>query len=408
MAMTLEELKSTVLGTVKEYVGSKEVYDVIETSARKALEAQNAGGPPSWAAALFGKPAEQPKKREKGEGFARILRANIQARFDPERAVAVLRGWGDADLADGVQKAMTAGTPIAGGFIVPEGYSQDIIELLRAPSIIRRLGPMVVPMPTGSLRIPKVTAGATGYYVGESSNITPSQLTLGQITLNFKKLAAIVPLSNDLLRYSSPGADAIVRDDAVRAISATENSYFLRSTGASGPKGLRYWVLPTNLIKANSTVNIANVTTDLGKLVNKLMVENTPFTRAGWIMSPRSYVYLTTLLTANSQYAFREEMMNGRLWGWPFAVTTSIPENLTDSGGVTDTEVYLCDFADVVLGEGLNLSVDASSEAAYYDGSNVVAAFSRDETVVRIIEEHDLAMRRDTSLAILNQVTWGA
>jgi hypothetical protein len=51
--------------------------------------------------------------------------------------------------------------------------------------------------------------------------------------------------------------------------------------------------------------------------------------------------------------------------------------------------------------------VDASSEAAYYDGSNVVSAFSRDETVIRLITEHDLGARRGESISVLYGVKWG-
>jgi HK97 family phage major capsid protein len=48
--------------------------------------------------------------------------------------------------------------------------------------------------------VPKITGGSTAGYVGENANITKTQPTTGQITLTFKKLAALVPISNDLLR----------------------------------------------------------------------------------------------------------------------------------------------------------------------------------------------------------------
>jgi len=99
--------------------------------------------------------------------------------------------------------------------------------------------------------------------------------------------------------------------------------------------------------------------------------------------------------------------MGGKLWGWPFAVSTGVPETLTDGGSTLESEVYFGDYADLILGESMTMSVDASGEAAYYDGSSVVASFSRDETVVRVITEHDLGLRRDVAFAVLYGIRWG-
>lgn len=407
-------VKDVTLPIIREHV-TKDVGQLVETSVRKALEGQTSQ-PPEWVSRMFGERPPEPVKREPGSAFARYIRAMMACRGNYGAAISLLEKWGDKDIAETMTKAMVAGTPTAGGFLVPQQYGADVIELLRPQSVLRRLGMTSVPMSSGTLALTKITAGASGYYVGESSNITPSQLTTGQILLTFKKLAALVPISNDLLRYSSPGADAIVRDDTVRAIAQTENSNFLRGQGTAGPKGLRYWAggAPTGafpqggLIRAAGSTALATVVSDLGKCIQWLMQNDVPFTRPAWIISPRGYVYLSTVQTSSGSgvFVFRPEMLTGRLWGYPFAVSTGIPVNLTDAGVNNESEVYFADMADVVLGESMNISVDASSEAAYYDGSAVVAAFSRDETVVRVIEEHDLAVRRQESLAVLYGVTW--
>src|SRR4029077_17095780 len=100
----------------------------------------------------------------------------------------------------------------------------------------------------------------------------------------------------------------------------------------------------------------------------------------------------------------------GTFWGWPYGVTTAIPVNLNASGvvssGSTNSEIYLVDFADVALGEGLNLTIDASQEAAYFDGSTVISAYSQDQTVIRAIAEHDLVMRREESVAVMKKVIY--
>ena len=89
-------------------------------------------------------------------------------------------------------------------------------------------------------------------------------------------------------------------------------------------------------------------------------------------------------------------------------MTTNIPitQDTTGAGNDNESEVYLVDFAQVIIGESQGLLVDSSQEAAYHDGSNVQAAFSLDQTVVRAIAEHDLGLRHDKAVAMLTGVTW--
>ena len=345
-----------------------------------------------------------PREPDKGEFAARIIRALAANRGDPERAARFAeRQWSDTTLA----RALASGDGTAGGFLVPEQYSAELIELLRPLAVVRRLGATVLPMPGGTLTVPKITGGASAEYVGENQNIGKTEPKFGQLRLTARKLAAVVPISNDLIRFSSPQADAVVRDDVVSAMAQREDAAFIRDDGTgNAPKGLRYWALAANVIAANGTVNLTNVTTDLGKLVLGLRNSNVRMIRPGWLFSPRTEHYLMTIRDGNGNFAFREDMLAGRLWGYPFGVTTQIPDNL--GGGSDESEIYLVDMADSVIAESTNLIIDVSSEAAYHDGSSVVSAFSLDQTVIRVIASHDFGMRHDASVAILTTVKWGA
>lgn len=340
---------------------------------------------------------------EKGKKAARLIRALIAGKGDPDRAAHFAKkSWGDEAIA----KALAEGTPEAGGYVVPPEYSTEIIELLRARAVVRQMGPTILPMRSNVINIPKLTGGATANYVGENTNIPTSQQTFGLLTLTAKKLSAMVPISNDLIRDSSPQADAVVRDDMVAALAMREDIAFLRDDGTNNkPKGARYWAHPNNVIAANATVNLANVTTDLGKAILALRKANVRFIRPGWILGPTAENYLMTVRDANGNLAFKEEMLRGTLFGFPYKVSTQIPENL--GVGMNESEIYFADWADAVIGENTDLIIDVSSEAAYHDGTNVVSAFSLDQTVIRAILRHDFAMRYDKSVAVLTGVKWG-
>lgn len=298
-------------------------------------------------------------------------------------------------------KAMSVGDATAGGFIVPPQYAAEIITLLRPASIVRSLGPVVLPMPTGTVRVSKVTEGTAASYIGENTNAPVTQVKFGQITLTFKKLAALVPISNDLIRYSSPGADGLVRDDLVRALAQRENQAFLRDPGTEfTPRGIRYWVDQGTNVLTSAGTSLANMITDMGAMVLALQNANVPMTRGAWMMSPRNANSLRTIQNANGFFVFREEMMRGALWGFPYAVTTQMP------GSGATGEMYLADMADAVIGESQNMIIDTSMEAAYYDGANVQAAFSLDQTVMRAIAEHDFALRRTQSAVVMSGMSW--
>ena len=422
--LTSEELtahiKSVVLPLIKDTVGDQ-VKEVVAAAVAKAGESagqtmlnktgEEAGKMPAEIhTALSLRPSE-----EKGLGFGRVVRAMAKSKMDGQgykMVPKILTEWGDKVSAKWYEeKALAASDAVSGGFLVPPQFSQEIIEYLRPASIVRKLGPVIIPMPTGTFRIPKMTVGSTFGYQGENTNMTKTQPQFGNVTLTFKKLSGVVPISNDLMRYSSPGADAIVRDDMVNGMADAENRAFLRGDGtAATPRGLLNWCPAANIVTANGTANLANVTADLGAMIVKLMNNNIKMIKPGWMWAPRTWNYLMTLQTTNGVFPFRDELMRGTFWGWPYGVTTAIPVNLDSTGAATSSgtrsEIYLVDFADVALGEGLNLTIDASQEAAYYDGSQVISAYSQDQTVIRAIAEHDLVMRREESVSVMKQVLY--
>ena len=414
--MTKDQLadfvKETAVPLIKDQVGS-DIAKMVRENVEKLATTSN--GP--WAdKVVTGAPEPEKLERGKGLAFARCVRAMAAAKMHKlgaQGVVDILRGWGDGDLASEIgklqEKALAAGDATAGGFLVPTQFSNEVIELLRSQSVVRRLGARVVQMPTGTLKYPKIASGASAAYIGENVNIGASEETFGQLTLTFKKLAVLTPVSNDLLRYSSPSADAIVRDDLVSSMATKEDVSFIRGAGTDAtPKGLLNWCIADQKIAANGTVNLANITDDLGQLVVKLKQADIPMISPGWIMAPRTEQKLATIQNANGVFAFRDEVIRGTLWGWPIGTTTNVPITLdtTGAGNDNESEIYLVDFAQVLIGESANLLVDASQEAAYHDGSNVQAAFSLDQTVVRAIAEHDLGMRHDKGVAMLTGVTW--
>ena len=355
-------------------------------------------------------PAQPKRTPAKGKGFAvaRFMIGLMHKKwYGQERALEFVDNrFGD----DRVTRALNYSVVAEGGALIPQDFMAELIELLRANVVVRAAGPMTVQMPMGNLTIPRLAAGSTAAYQGELDDISVTEEMFDDLNLVAKKLTAMVPVSNDLIRRAPIGVEAIVRDDLVQGIARKEDVQFLRSDGTNkGPVGFRSLVLPANLLVI--PVHGANPGDDLNAVVAalaslKLLLQNgmSRMIRPTWFLAPTILEYIRTRRDSVGGFYYKDEIAAGTLDGFPFDTSQQIPTNLGSGNG---SEIYLLDMADVVIGDTLNVIVDASDVAAYYGtDAKVVSTFQRDQTLFRVITEHDLNMRHLQSLAIAQTSDW--
>ena len=349
----------------------------------------------------------QPKVPEvKGAKMARMVRALAAARGDAQLAskLAIERGFGEE-----VAMSLNTLSSSAGGVLVPENLSSEVIELLRPKSVVRRLGARSLPFENGNVTMPRLKGGAIVGYIGADSDMPATEQKFDDLKLSAKKMAALVPIANDLIKYAgvNPNVDQIVVGDLTAAIGAREDKAFIRDDGtANTPKGLRFWALASNVITASDGSTLQKMETDLGKAILALENADANLSQPGWIMAPRTFRFLEGMRDGNGNKVY-PELANGMLKGYPVGKTTQVPINLGDAG--KESEIYFTDFGDVFIGEAETLEIDYSKEATYKDaGGEVVSAFQRDQTLIRVIAKNDFGPRHVESIAVLSGVTWGA
>lgn len=307
------------------------------------------------------------------------------------------------------EKALSASDFSAGGAMVGTETAREIIELLRPATVVRQARPRIAQMTTGSLDIPRHTAGSTGSYVGENQTGGSSQATTGDLNLTRKKLKVEIPFSNDFTRFAVINGDEFIRADAVDGLATREDAAFIRDDGTVfTPRGMRYWVPSAHVFDASSdTDDLPSIELRVRQAIAALKSANVMLTNAWWFMSVRTEMRLKTARTggsADGEYAFRPEMLQGRFWGYQYAVSTQIPEDL---GGGTESELYFVNMPDMVIGEALELTLDVFPGGAYHDGTAVRSGISRDQTVLRAIMQHDFGARHPESIAVVSGVKWG-
>jgi HK97 family phage major capsid protein len=151
-------------------------------------------------------------------------------------------------------------------------------------------------------------------------------------------------------------------------------------------------------------VNLVNVTADLQKAITAIEEANADMTNLCWFMAPRTKGYLMQVRDGNGNYAFKDEMVRGTLMGIPFRSTSQIPKNL---GGGSSSEVYLAGMSDVVIADAPQIAIEYTSEASIDDGAgNLAHLFQQDMSAIKVIEEHDLVVRHQESIVVIDTVNW--
>lgn len=320
-------------------------------------------------------------------------------------------------VGDGVAMALSSVNASGGAVLIPNVLAQTVIERLIPNAVVRSMGPLSLPLNNGNLTVPRIAGGAVAGYIGRDNDAPVSQQTFDEVQLVAKKLACLVPIGNDLIRFAGidQRVDGLIVEDTAFSMANAEDTAFIRGDGTnSTPKGLRNWCLPQNVLAATPTHGLTGsdliqaIMADAGRAVLALRRANVRLRKPGWLMHPDSVQFLGDLLTTTGNKVF-PEVADGMFRGYPIGVTTEIPTNLTSSGATGNgSEIYFVDFAEMVIGESMNMSVAISMDATYTDPAtgNPVSAFQRDLTLIRIITENDFGPRHAEAIAVLDGVTW--
>lgn len=136
--------------------------------------------------------------------------------------------------------------PETGGYFVPNQVIPEMIGHLFAKSVLIDLAGdgetrvSVLDGLTGNkVTLPKTRGGVKSFWIGEGQAPEESNTKVGNISLHPKKLGALVKLTKELLKFSSPGLESIVRRDMVRSMATKLDQAALYGSGNDfQPRGI--------------------------------------------------------------------------------------------------------------------------------------------------------------------------
>lgn len=329
----------------------------------------------------------------------------------PKATLEGLRDLGHERLADELytsQRALNSVSGADGGVTIGEDFAPDIIPLLYPMSSFMQGNPDSIPMPRGNYRQSGGATGATASYGGEGTDIDVSQPTFRDINMSAHRLGAIVPVTNQLIRYSLGAAERFARNDLAMAMSTKMDSVAYLGTGTGDdPTGiLNQAGVYSTAATSTTTPTQAQVDSDARKLLTRFTRYPILLNRLEWRMSVHTHAYLQDMTDGNGNYIYPELRSGTPMFkGFPVRIAGNFPENL--GSGTNETYLALISFSTVLVGEAKGLDLMISDEASIKVSGSMVSMFSTDSTAIRATMEHDFTTRYVESAAFLTGVKWG-
>lgn len=336
----------------------------------------------------------------KGVGFARFAKCLAAANGSRSEALEIAKAhYTDMPQLQTILKAaVAAGTTSdstwAGALVDYTHFAGDFIEYLRPQTIIGKFGtgniPGLFPVPF-NIQVPSQTSGGSGYWVGQGKPIPLTKTDFVNVLMTWAKLANIAVLTNDIVRFSNPAADVLVRNMLAAAIIAKGDADFVNPSVAEvanvSPASITYGVTPVTA----TGVDADAVRNDVATVMGYFIAANISPSAGVWIMTATRALRLSLMRNALGQKEWPElTMLGGTFEGLPVIVSQYIPNSV--SGG---DMIVLVNASDVYLADDGMVTIDVSREASLQmlDNPTNASADGTATTMVSMFQTESIAMK---------------
>ncbi|WP_432789322.1 phage major capsid protein [Brevibacterium sp. K11IcPPYGO002] len=263
--------------------------------------------------------------------------------------------------------------------LLQEQVSSLLIQPLEAQSIVLASGVQVFDT-ASPLRIPKLTSSSDPAWVGESELIPEHDVDFDEVKLmpsDRKSVKTLIRFSNELLRQSVIGLDAVLKTRLVTDVANKLDTAFLTGTGADksvtgiiNQPGVQTGVLdasdPDSLLDALALASAAEVTP------NRWFISGADFFTLRKLKDGDGKYLIVSDLTADAKYT---------LFGVPVTVTSKLPAG----------KAVLANTSEIAVARDTDPSVTLLSERyAEYD-----------EQAIRVTARYDLGLLRPEGVIVL-------
>lgn len=380
--------------------------------------------------------AKNTEKLEPGILFARYAMCKMASNGNPSMAAELAKSHypqhegivksleleARGQKMQGLMKAtVEAGTTLDATWAAPlvdyQNFAGDFVEFLRPRTILGQFGNGGVPSLNRipfNVRIAGQTSGGQAYWVGEGA---PKPLTAFDFTateLRWNKIATIAVLTNELIRFSNPSAERLVRDGLAAAVIERADIDFIdpNKTAVANVSPASITNGATAIPSSGSTAD--DVRADIQALWAPFIAARNAPRNAVYIMDSSTALALSLMQNPLGQSEFPGLTMNGGTFmGVPVVVSDYLP--VSSAGGM----VVLVNASDIWLADDGQVTIDSSREASLQMLDNptnnsatgtpttMVSMFQTNSTAFLAERYINWARRRASGVAYLTGVAWG-
>lgn len=288
-------------------------------------------------------------------------------------------------------KDMVEGRDADGGYLVQPEYRNTLLSLMEQYGIARQYC-TVIPMSTTEMIMPKLTGGVQVYWIGENQTISETQPSFGEFRMTIKKLAALVPMSSELLNDASIAIANLLATLFAQALAKEEDRIvFIGKTSANDPfNGVLYDPAVGTLTLPSTKKAFTDITA--ANLAEATSGRSVYTTGARFFMHRTIFNLVRQLQYTTGEYIWGAPTMGndeGLLWGYPYTLVETMP-SITDTGDGKEF-IFFGNLMHYYIGDRQQMTIARSEHVG----------FAQDKVYLRVLQREGMAYALpETGLAI--------
>ncbi len=270
----------------------------------------------------------------------------------------------------------------ANSTLLQSQVAQLLVQPLEQMSTFLSAGPVIIDS-SDSVRVPRIVNGVTAGFVGEGQEITDGDVAFDEVTLlpsTLKSLKVLVRVSNELIRQSVVGLDAVLQQRLITDVSNALDAALWDGDGSSNTI--------TGILQADDIATGELDLDDIDSLIDGIAAAMANKVRPScWAMSSTTFNAFRKIKvgTSDARYVFDPStVQNGtafQLLGLPVIITDNVGEDAA----------ALVDFSKVVVARDVDSQVKIIDQRwAEYDSVGI-----------RVVTRYDVALLQPEAVTLL-------
>lgn len=264
---------------------------------------------------------------------------------------------GAKNVSDEARALVSSGSAL----IQSENIVDEVVYSLQSSNFLNEAGVQYVAT-TNNRQVPKVSSYPNAQWITEGQQVSDSQPSIEALKWEFKDLAVLVKVQNNVLHDSAVSVESLINQVANNAINDAILKAVLYGSGSAGqPLGIDNF---TNVQTVDMATNGAAITdyTKHTEAVKKLLQTNNDLEKISFVQSPSAFQQVNDLQVELGNYQLPPfDYRSNSVF-----TTSAVKEDYTQGTTANTTRIYVGDFSKLVVGVGNEISVKLVERYADY------------------------------------------